>query len=112
MIPVKTIEELINRHSTLEKELLAIVETLKEFCNILLGQEIIIYTDHKNLTYKVFNTEHVMRWLLICKEFGPKLVYLKGKKNIIADAISRLKLKPTQKARLTIQYWSIWTLEN
>ena len=85
-------------YTVTEKELLAIVETLKEFRNILLGQDITIYTDHKNLTYKVFNTERVMQWRLICKEFGPKLVYLKGNKNIIADAISRMKLKPTPKS--------------
>ena len=34
-------------YTTTEKELLAIVETLKEFCNILLGQQLRIYTDHK-----------------------------------------------------------------
>ena len=48
------------RYTTTERELLAIVETLKEFKNILLGQQIRVYTDHKNLTYKTFNTERVM----------------------------------------------------
>ena len=34
-------------YTTTEQELLSIVETLKEFCNILLGHKVIIHTDHK-----------------------------------------------------------------
>ena len=43
--------------TTTEHELLAIVETLKEFCTILLGQKLKIFTDHKNLTFTNFNTD-------------------------------------------------------
>jgi len=50
------------RYTTTERELLSIVETLKEYRNILLGHEIEVFTDHKNLVYKHFNTEHVMHW--------------------------------------------------
>jgi transposase InsO family protein len=82
-------------YTTTEKELLAIVETLKEFRNILMGQQIVVHTDHKNLTYKVFNTERVMRWRLICEEFGAELRYIKGSHNIVADALSRLDLDPS-----------------
>ena len=80
------------RYTTTERELLAIVETLKEFRNILLGQEITVWTDHKNLTCANFNTERVMRWRLLLEEYGPTLQYIKGPKNIIADALSRLDM--------------------
>jgi hypothetical protein len=45
-----------------ERELLSIVETLKEFHLILLGMRIVVHTNHKNLTYTNFNTERVMHW--------------------------------------------------
>jgi len=39
------------RHTTTERELLCLVETLKEYWNILLRQQIKVFTDHKNLVY-------------------------------------------------------------
>jgi hypothetical protein len=81
----------------MELELLAIVETLHEYKCILLGHLITIYTDHKNLTFSNFTTDRVTRWQLIVEEYGPNIVYLPGKRNIIADALSCLpKLKETQ----------------
>ena len=83
------------RYTTTERELLAIVETLKEFRNILLGFKVRIYTDHKNLTYAQFNTERVMRWRLILEEYGPEIIYLPGHLNTVADALSRLDKEST-----------------
>jgi hypothetical protein len=83
------------RYTTTERELLSIVETLKEFRNILLGHSIQIYTDHKNLTFSTFNTDRVMRWRLIIEEYAPEFIYIKGEHNIVADALSRLELDTT-----------------
>jgi hypothetical protein len=33
-----------------------------------------------------------MRWRLIIEEFGPKLTYIKGVNNVVADALSRMKM--------------------
>ena len=66
------------------------METLKEFRNTLLGQQVVVHTDHLNLTYKQFNTDRVMHWRLIFEEYGASLNYVKGSNNIVADALSRL----------------------
>ena len=84
------------KYTTTDKELLPIVASLKEFYNILLGHHITVYTNHKNLTYKFFNTERVMRWCLILEDFGPELKYIKGENNVAADALSRLEMSDNQ----------------
>ena len=84
------------RYTVTEQELLAIVETLKEFKGMLWGQKIKIYTDHENLTRKALgaNSDRVYRWRLLLEEFGPEIVYIKGIHNTVADAISRLDFIP------------------
>jgi RNase H-like domain found in reverse transcriptase len=77
------------RYTVIELELLAIVETLQEYQTILYGHLINVYTDHKNLTFANFNTDRVRRWRLIVEEYGPKIIYLEGKKNVVADFLSR-----------------------
>jgi hypothetical protein len=85
------------RYTTTERELLLMIETLKEFQNILFGQQIVVHTDHQNLTHKKFNTKCVMRWCLIIGEFGPTMEYIKGPKNINADTqLSRNDFQPQQ----------------
>ena len=43
-----------------EQELLSIIETLKEFRNILFGHKLIIHTDHKNLLYKKLSSDRIV----------------------------------------------------
>ena len=70
--------------------------TLKELRNIIVGHQITVYTDHKNITYKIFNTECVMHWRLILEEFGPALKYIKVENNVVSGALSRLEMSDNQ----------------
>ena len=83
-------------YTTTEKELLSIMANLKEFRNILLGNQITVYTDHKNLTYKIFNTESVIRWRLIPEEFVPELKYIKGENNVVSNTLYCIEMSDKQ----------------
>jgi hypothetical protein len=56
-------------------ELLAIVETLKEF-----KRQINVYTDHKNLTRDGLGltSDRVARWRILLEEYAPEIIYIKG----------------------------------
>jgi hypothetical protein len=76
---------------------LAIVEALKEYSRgMLWGQKIKVYTDHQNLMRDALglNSDRVYRWRLLLEEYGPKIVYIKGIHNTVADALSRLDFGP------------------
>ena len=77
-----------------DKELLAIVETFKQWRVYLEGSKhtIKVYTDHKNLVYftttKVLNRRQV-RWSEELSSFNFEIHYRKGSENAKADALSR-----------------------
>jgi hypothetical protein len=79
-------------YSVTKVELLAIVETLKEFKGMLWRQRIKEFTDHKSLIRDTLGltSDHLYRWRLLLDEFGPKILHIKGIHDTVADAISRL----------------------
>jgi hypothetical protein len=80
-----------------DREFLSATENCKEYKNILLGYSFIVFTDLKNSTFnglKANISDRVLRtcWLLLLEEYGVTFEYLPGKKNLVADALSRLDI--------------------
>ena len=81
--------------STIEKELLAIVWAVKYFRPYLFGNKFTLFTDHQPLTY-IFNikdpSSKLVRWRLSLEEYDYEIFYKKGKQNVVADGLSRIKI--------------------
>jgi hypothetical protein len=85
----RKLSKMQQKNSVTKIEVLAIVETLKEFKGMLWGQDIKVYTDHKNLTRDALGltSDRVFRWRLLLEDYAPEIIYMKGIHNTVADAI-------------------------
>ena len=83
------------KYSTIEKECLALLLALQHFdvyLNVTL-HPILVYTDHNPLTFlhKLSNkNQRLTRWSLLLQEYNITIKHIKGKDNVIADALSRV----------------------
>ncbi len=84
------------KYSVTEIELLAIVEMLKVFKGMLWGQDIKVYTDHKNLTRDAqgLTSDRVYCWQLLLEEYAPEIICIKEIHITVAEAILRLEYDP------------------
>lgn len=83
-------------YSVIEKELLAIVWSVKHFHVFLWGKTFRIFCDQKPISY-LFNilepTSRLLRWRLKLEEYNYKIIYKPGKYNVVADALSRIPVE-------------------
>ena len=81
--------------TTTEKECYAIVYAFKKFEYLLTGRPFTLLTDHRNLIYiDSESSPKVRRWKLAIQHYDCVVAHIAGKKNVVADAFSRL-LPPT-----------------
>jgi len=80
--------------STIEKEAYAAIWALQKFRNWIFGQPTtVIYSDHNPLTYIIESSTKsakLMRWLLSLQSYNVTFKYNEGRKNVVADCLSRL----------------------
>ena len=81
-------------YSTAEKECLSLILALQHFEVYLTSSSssIVVFRDHNPLTFihKMKNKNHrLLRWSLLLQEYNLDIKHIRGKDNIIPDALSR-----------------------
>ncbi|GKT30473.1 hypothetical protein ADUPG1_005511, partial [Aduncisulcus paluster] len=87
----KTLSAQEQRQTTTEREALAVFYCICKCEFHLRGRKFVVHTDHKNLKW-IQNTKSakVERWRTYLSDFEFELEYVPGKKNIVADTLSRI----------------------
>lgn len=97
----RTLNDAQKRYSTIQKELLAIVEAIKTFRVYLYGRYFILITDHKPLCYLFTMKDcgsRLFRQRLEIMNYNFKILYKPGVQNTVADALSRMEPVTIQEA--------------
>lgn len=83
-------------YSVIEKEALALILALQHFrVYVESGTSLIVYSDHNPLTFlnSLQNpNQRLMRWALFLQPYHLDIRHIKGKENVLADALSRAPL--------------------
>jgi hypothetical protein len=85
--------QVVVNYPTYDKELYALVQSVKKWKHYLLGKETIIHTNHQPLQYlqeqtKLQQSRHY-RWMGFLQQFHLVIRYKKGTSNKVADMLSR-----------------------
>uniref|UniRef100_A0A1I8BFD6 RNA-directed DNA polymerase n=1 Tax=Meloidogyne hapla TaxID=6305 RepID=A0A1I8BFD6_MELHA len=91
----RMLNELESKLPATHNELAAIYYAITYFKPIIYGGKLIVYTDHRPLTFlfsKASTNVKLNRWLLALQEIEPNVVYLAGSANKVADALSRVPI--------------------
>ena len=80
-------------YSATDREYVAIRQCLERWRHFLIGIQFIILTDHVALTYirsSATVSRRNARWLEFLSQFDFEILHIKGKENVVADALSRV----------------------
>jgi hypothetical protein len=110
----RKLNQLERFYSIYDKEILAIMHSLTKFRQYLVCSKFVVKTDHNSLKYFLEQkdlSEHQQKWVTKVQAFDFDIEYVKGKKNIVATALSRrpaecslMEVSTDWKSHLLVEY--------
>ncbi|XP_046407451.1 uncharacterized protein LOC124172088 [Ischnura elegans] len=106
----RTLNAAEQRHSSVEKEAYAIVESLRNWRHYLIGRHFEVITDQRSVAFmfdqyhssKIKN-EKIMRWRLELANYKFDIVYRPGNQNTTADTMSRITASTYLEGRMNLK---------
>ena len=90
----RTLNDAQLNYATTEKELLAIFFAFDKFRPYLIGNKVVVHTDHSAIKYLMTKKDakpRLIRWVLLLQEFDVEIKDKKDTENLVADHLSRLE---------------------
>ena len=97
--PISFYSKKLNKHqrnySTIEKECFSLVSALHHYdvYGNVTRHPVLVYTDHNPLVFierMKHKNQKILRWSLLIQSYNLEIKYIKGKNNVIANALSRV----------------------